>query len=60
MRLTVKIRKATDGRLDLEVLEMPELEVVVRKFKEIPTAVTDAAAGLTGRPKGDFEVEVGY
>lgn len=60
MRLTVRIRKATDGRLDLQVVEMPELEVVVRKFKEIPEAVTDAAADVTGRPKDDFEVEVGY
>jgi hypothetical protein len=40
MRLTVRIRSATDGRLDLRVLEMPELEVGVRKFKEIPEAVT--------------------
>lgn len=60
MRLTVKIRKATDGRLDLQVLEMPELDVAVHKFKEIPAAVTDAAASLTGLPKDDFEVEVGY
>lgn len=60
MRLSVRIRKATDGRLDLQVLEMPELEVVVHRFKEIPEAVIDAAAGITGRPKDDFEVEVGY
>ncbi|GLU61587.1 hypothetical protein [Paenarthrobacter ureafaciens] len=60
MRLTVKIRKATDGRLDLQVVEMPELEVAVRKFKEIPSAVIEAAASLTGRSQDDFEVEVGY
>lgn len=60
MKLTVKIRKATDGRLDLQVLEMPELEVVARKFKEIPEAVAAAAASLTGRPQNEFEVDVGY
>lgn len=60
MGLTVKIRKATDGRLDLQVVEMPELEVAVHKFREIPGAVADAAADLTGRPTDDFQVEVGY
>uniref|UniRef100_UPI003F492113 hypothetical protein n=1 Tax=Paenarthrobacter ureafaciens TaxID=37931 RepID=UPI003F492113 len=60
MKLTVKIRKATDGRLDLEVVELQELQVAVRKFKETPAAVTEAAASLTGRPKDEFEVEVGY
>lgn len=60
MRLTVKIRKATDGCLDLQVLELPELEVSVTRVGEIQEAVSSAAEGLTGRARSDFDVEIGY
>jgi hypothetical protein len=58
MRLTAQITKAADGRLDLRVVELPELEAHARKFDDIPDAVKDAAARLTGRPGQDFEVEI--
>lgn len=60
MRLTARIKKAADGRLELRVVELPELEAQARKFEDIPNVVSDAAAGLTGRPGQDFEVEGGY
>ena len=60
MRLNAQIRKATDGRLDLHVVELPDLEAHARKFEDIPDAVRDAAARLTGRPGQDFDVEVRY
>ena len=54
VRLTVKIRNATDGRTDLQVLELSDLEVCVRGVREIPETVRDAAARLTGRPADQF------
>ena len=60
MRLTVKIKQAQDGRMDLQVLELPGLEVSVKRVAEIPDAVRDAAAALTGRSREDFDVELGY
>lgn len=60
MRLTVKIRKATDGRLDLEVPELPEVQVVAKRVGDIPEVVRDAAAKLTGLPENDFNIDVGY
>ncbi|MFK0042221.1 hypothetical protein ACIQTW_20495 [Paenarthrobacter sp. NPDC090517] len=60
MRLTVRISKATDGRLDLYVVELPELEAQAQRVAEIPETVREAAAILTGRSKDDFDVEVGY
>lgn len=60
VRLTVKIRKATDGQMDLQVLELPDLEVSVQGVREIPETVKDAAARLTGLPADQFIVEVGY
>jgi hypothetical protein len=58
--LTAKIRKAADGRLDLYVVEMPELVAHARSVEDIPGVVRAAAAILTGRPEDDFEVVVGY
>jgi hypothetical protein len=58
MKLTAQIKKATDGRLDLRVVELPEIEAQARNFAEIPKAVKDAAARLTGRRDQDFDVEV--
>ncbi|WP_178995358.1 hypothetical protein [Paenarthrobacter nitroguajacolicus] len=60
MRLTVKIKKATDGQMDLHVLELPDLEISVQGVREIPETVKKAAARLTGRPADQFTVEVGY
>lgn len=60
MRLTVRIKQATDGRIDLHVEELPILELFVGRVADIPTVVAEAAAALTGRPKEDFKVEVGY
>ncbi len=60
MRLTAHIKKATDGHLDLRVVELPELKAQARTCEEIPDAVRDAAAKLTGRPAQDFAVEVRY
>lgn len=60
MRLTVKIKQAQDGRFDLQIVELPELEVCVKRVAEIPEAVRDAAASSTGRPPDDFDVVPGY
>ncbi|AOY74350.1 hypothetical protein [Paenarthrobacter sp. YJN-5] len=60
MQLTVRIRLATDGWLDLHVLEFPDLKVYVKRVGEIPAAVSEAAAARTGRPAEDFVVNVGY
>ncbi|MFE4542234.1 hypothetical protein [Arthrobacter sp. NPDC056727] len=60
MKLTAQIKNAADGRLDLRVVELPELVAHARKFDDIPDAVRDAAARLTGRPGQDFDVEVRY
>ncbi|WGM22409.1 hypothetical protein QEH68_09655 [Paenarthrobacter sp. OM7] len=35
--------------MDLQVLELPDLEVSVQGVREIPETVRDAMAGLTGR-----------
>ena len=58
MRLTARIRSARDGWLALEVLELPELEVVVKSFDDIPDAVSRAAEESLGRPASEFVVEV--
>ncbi|RAM37261.1 transcriptional regulator [Arthrobacter globiformis] len=60
MKLTAQIGTAADGRLNLRVLELPELKTHARRVDEIPDAVRDAAAKLTGRPKDDFDIEVRY
>lgn len=60
MQLTVRIKQATDGWLDLHVLELPDLKVYVRRVGEIPAAVSQAAAARTGRPAEDFIIDVGY
>lgn len=60
MRLTVKIKTAMDGRLDLQVLELPDLAVSAQSVREIPEAVKDAAARLTGSSADYYDVEVGY
>ncbi|WGM22863.1 hypothetical protein QEH68_22315 (plasmid) [Paenarthrobacter sp. OM7] len=46
--------------MDLQVLELPDLEVSVQGVREIPETVRDATAGLTGLPADQFIVEVGY
>jgi hypothetical protein len=60
VRLSAHINNAADGRLEFRIVELPELEAQARKFENIPNVVSDAAAGLTGRPGQDFEVEGGY
>lgn len=60
MRLTVKIKSASDGHMDLQVLELPELEVSVKAVRDIPEAVAKAAAAMTGKPIDHFKVEIGY
>jgi hypothetical protein len=60
MILTAQIKKAADGWLDLQVVELPDLEAHARKVEDIPDVVRDAAARLTGRPGHDFDVEVRY
>lgn len=55
-----EIKKATDGRLDLEVPELPELQVMAKRTVDIPEVVRDAAAKLTGLPESDFTIDVGY
>ena len=60
MVLTAKIREARDGRLDLYVIELPELEAHARTVADIPRVVREAAAILTGLPEESFDVLVGY
>jgi hypothetical protein len=60
MKLTAQIKKATDGWLDIRVVELPELVAHARKLDDIDDAARDAAAKLTGRPRQDFDVEVLY
>jgi predicted RNase H-like HicB family nuclease len=60
MKLTAHISKAADGRLDLHVVELPDLVAHARSVEDIPEAVRDAATQLTGRPRTDFHVEVRY
>jgi hypothetical protein len=60
LKLTVHILQAIDGRFDLRVFELPELAAQARGVDEIPDAVKDAAARLTGRPKHDSDIEVRY
>lgn len=59
MNLSVKITKATDGCLDLKVVELPQLDINARNAGEIPLVVSEAAAKLTGRPEQDFNIDVG-
>ena len=60
MKLTAQIGTASDGRLDLRVLELPELEAQASSVEAIPGAVREAAARLTGRPNEDFDIEIRY
>lgn len=60
MKLTADIRKAADGRLDLHVVELPDLEAHARSVEDIPDAFRDAATQLTGGPRDDFDVDVSY
>jgi hypothetical protein len=60
MRLTARIKEATDGLLTLRVEELPTLVVHARSVIEIPEAVGSAAAQLLHRPKEDFEVELHF
>ena len=60
MRLTTRIKAATDGWLSLSVEEIPTLDVHARNVGEIPEAVQRAAAELMGRKEDDFDVEVRY
>ncbi|WP_369745629.1 hypothetical protein [Paenarthrobacter sp. AMU7] len=46
--------------MDLQIQELPDLEVSVQGVREIPETVKAAAARLTGRPADHFDVEVGY
>ena len=58
MKLTTRITSAADGWLVLEVLELPDLKASAKGFEDIPEAVRAAAAALTGRPEGTFDVDV--
>ncbi|MEV4988430.1 transcriptional regulator [Pseudarthrobacter sp. LMD1-1-1.1] len=58
MKLTARIRSASDGWLALEVIEMPGLEAAAKRFEDIPDAVRAAAAQSTGRPQTEFDVDI--
>lgn len=58
MRLTARIKEATDGRISLRVEELPGLVVHARNVTDIP--VGNAAAHVMGRQKEDFEVEIHF
>ncbi|MFJ4029978.1 hypothetical protein ACIPWF_21780 [Paenarthrobacter sp. NPDC089989] len=60
MRLTVKTRQAKDNKMDLQVVELPELDVQAKKLREVSDVVKDAAAALTRRSREEFDVELGY
>ncbi|MDR6794617.1 hypothetical protein J2W89_003799 [Pseudarthrobacter oxydans] len=60
MKLTTRIKSATDGKLSLDIEELPALEVDAKNVGEIPEAVQAAAARLTGRDKSEFIIEVRY
>jgi hypothetical protein len=55
MRLTTRIKAATDGRLSLSVEEIPTLDVHARNVGEIPETVQRAAAELIGRKEEDLD-----
>ncbi|BCW86652.1 hypothetical protein NicSoilE8_43250 (plasmid) [Arthrobacter sp. NicSoilE8] len=59
-RLTVNIKSASDGHMDLQVLGLPKLEVSVKAVRDIPEAVAKAAVAMTGKPIDHFKVEIGY
>lgn len=58
--MTVQIKSAADGWLDLKVVELPTLDVSARDLGEIPCIVGEVAARLTGRPEQEFDVKVRY
>lgn len=58
MQLTAHIKEATDGCLTVGVIEFPVLTVQAESIHEIPAAVSESAAALTGRPANDFVVSV--
>lgn len=60
MQLTAHIMEATDGRLTVGVIEFPVLTVQAKSVGEIPAAVSESAAALTGRPASDFDVSVRF
>lgn len=58
MKPTPRVRSASEGWLELDVIELPGLELAAKKFEDIPDAVRAAAATCTGRPDGDFDVDI--
>ncbi|MFK0004981.1 hypothetical protein [Paenarthrobacter sp. NPDC090522] len=60
MQLTAHIKEAADGCLTVGVIEFPLLAVQAKNVSEIPAAVSESAAVLTGRPVSDFDVSVRY
>ncbi|MFF2347009.1 hypothetical protein [Pseudarthrobacter sp. NPDC058119] len=60
MKLTAHIKDATDGWFDLRTLELPELQATAHRVEDIPEAVREAAAKITGKPASEFDVEVSY
>lgn len=59
MKLTPHIVRASDGWLELEVDELPELHAHVRSVNDIPDAVGTAAAALTGKPRQELTLRSG-
>lgn len=60
MRLTVQIKRANDGHLELEVEEIPQLSLTAKNLQEIPDVVKAAAAEWTGRPADEFTIIADY
>jgi len=56
MQLTAYIASANDGYFLVKAKEVPELLARTSSLNDIPDAVREAAARLTGRAAGDFEV----
>ncbi|MEW1812496.1 hypothetical protein AB0284_17540 [Pseudarthrobacter phenanthrenivorans] len=60
MQLNVYISSAADGIFRLKAAELPELTAQARELEDIPAAVRSAAAALTGREPGDFDITIDY
>ncbi|MBT2511980.1 hypothetical protein [Arthrobacter sp. ISL-30] len=60
VKLTARIRNATDGKLVLTVDEAPGLVTQVHNLSDIPDAIRKAASGFLGLPAEEIEVKVGY
>ncbi|GKV74465.1 hypothetical protein [Pseudarthrobacter sp. NCCP-2145] len=60
MLLNVYISSAADGYFLLRAVEIPELKVKAKRFDDIPDAVRAAAAAVTGKAPGDFEIALDY